>query len=182
MKYSREWASRQRAEEGSLRCRTFWGHRPARGGRVGPSCFSQWYESPFRANGVRYATAEHWMMAAKARLFNDDDALTEILSSKDPRKAKAAGRKVRNFNSKAWNKIRYEAVVEGNLHKFSAHKDMKSYLLKTGDLILIEASPVDEVWGTGLDASHPDAENPDRWPGLNLLGFALMEVRDKLRS
>ncbi|CAM5660466.1 hypothetical protein SALBM217S_01487 [Streptomyces griseoloalbus] len=52
----------------------FWGHRPLPDGRIGPSCLSQWWPSPFTVDGVEYATAEHWMMAAKARLFGDAEA------------------------------------------------------------------------------------------------------------
>ncbi|MBR9826051.1 MAG: NADAR family protein [Alphaproteobacteria bacterium] len=181
-KYSREWAIQQRAEHGHLNCLMFWSHRAAKGGRVGPSSFSQWFESPFRVDRIKYHTAEHWMMAEKARLFKDKEALGEILASKDPEKAKHAGRKVRNYDGTLWDRHRYQAVIEGNFHKFSAHKDLRAYLLKTGDTLLVEASPVDAVWGTGLAAAHVDAQNPAAWPGLNLLGFALMEVRDRLRE
>ena len=45
----------------------FWGHRSE--GRVTSTCLSQWYPAGFVVDGVRYATAEHWMMAGKARLF-----------------------------------------------------------------------------------------------------------------
>ena len=54
--------------------------------------------------------------------------------------------------------------------------------MATGDSILVEASPVDKIWGIGLAADNPDAQNPLKWKGQNMLGFALMEVRDELQK
>ncbi|MEY2863728.1 MAG: hypothetical protein RLY58_1435, partial [Pseudomonadota bacterium] len=48
--------------------------------------------------------------------------------------------------------------------------------------VLVEASPVDQIWGIGLAADDPRAANPAQWRGLNLLGFALMHVREQLSS
>ena len=45
----------------------------------------------------------------------------------------------------------------------------------------VEASPYDNIWGIRLAASSPEAQDPMKWRGQNLLGFALMEVRDELR-
>jgi ribA/ribD-fused uncharacterized protein len=73
-------------------------------------------------------------------------------------------------------------VVEGNLHKFSQDENLKEFLLNTNERILVEASPMDKIWGIGLAADHPNIENPILWKGENLLGFALMEVRDELRK
>jgi ribA/ribD-fused uncharacterized protein len=129
---------------------------------------------------VRYASAEHYMMAAKARLFRDDDALAQILAAKSPAQAKALGRAVRNFNEEAWVRARSEAVVRGNLAKFGAHADLRAFLVGTGDRVLVEASPRDRIWGIGLGAANPAAENPQKWRGENLLGFALMEARERL--
>lgn len=158
----------------------FWGHRPARDGAVGKSCFSQWFEAPFQADGVRYPTAEHFMMAEKARLFADGEALSAVLGASTPAAAKAAGRTVRGFDNAAWLARRWDIVVAANWHKFSQHADLRQFLLQTGEHILVEASPVDTVWGSGLAADDPLAGDPQAWTGLNLLGFALMEVRQRL--
>ncbi|MFO5909116.1 NADAR family protein, partial [Pseudomonas aeruginosa] len=69
---------------------------------------------------------------------------------------------------------------EGNLGKFGQNASLKKYLLGTADRVLVEASPVDAIWGIGLAASDPLAAEPATWQGLNLLGFALMEVRRRL--
>ena len=158
----------------------FWGHRPRAGGAPSASCFSQWYPSPFTVEGVRYATAEHWMMASKARLFGDAVALANVLANDDPAAAKAAGRGVLGFDETRWLAHRFDLVVEGNLAKFSQHPALRGFLLSTGDQVLVEASPVDAIWGIGLAAADPRASDPAQWRGLNLLGFALMVVRERL--
>ncbi len=160
----------------------FWGHRPRADGRVGASCLSQWWPSPFVVDGVVYATAEHWMMACKARLFEDQEAERRVLAAGHPSQAKNAGRLVRGFDEETWRRERFGLVVEGSVHKFAAHEDLREYLLATGDRVLVEASPVDRVWGIGLAADDEAASDPERWRGPNLLGFALMAARDRLRN
>ncbi|RYD94393.1 MAG: NADAR family protein, partial [Sphingobacteriales bacterium] len=130
----------------------------------------------------RYPTAEHWMMAEKARLFGDTDICNEILAAAKPNEAKALGRKVRNFDSARWDEHCYEIVVEGNYHKFGQSPEARAYLLETGDKIIVEASPVDAIWGSGHAQDSPEAKDPRKWRGQNLLGFALMEARDRLRQ
>ena len=160
----------------------FWGHRPRPDGRLGPSCLSQWWPSPFTVDGVAYATAEHWMMAAKARLFDDAEAERRVLAAGHPSQAKQAGRLVRGFDEEIWERERFGIVLEGSVHKFAAHGDLREFLVNTGDRVLVEASPVDRVWGIGLTADDEAAADPERWRGPNLLGFALMEARERLRE
>ena len=158
----------------------FWGHQPKYYGSIDKSCFSHWYDASFELDGVKYPTAEHYMMAEKARLFKDDKMLTQIVNVTHPGEAKKLGRQVKGFKQEVWLKHRFSIVVRGNLGKFSQNQDLKTFLLHTGDRILVEASPRDHIWGIGIEQNHPDAENPYRWKGLNLLGFALMEVRSKI--
>jgi len=158
----------------------FWGHQPARGGSVTQSCFSQWWHAPFVVEGKRYATAEHWMMAGKALMFKDTEMADRILAASSPAEAKKLGRGVQGFDAVTWDEQKFDLVAEGNFHKFSQHKPLRDFLLATGDRILVEASPVDPVWGIGLAADDDRAANPLLWKGENLLGFALMQVRDRL--
>ena len=160
----------------------FWGHTPAPDGRVGKSCLSQWWPAPFTVDGRTYQTAEHWMMAAKADLFGDAATRDAILAAATPKAAKALGRQVAPYDDARWTAARYDAVVAGNLHKFGQHPALGAWLLGTGDQVLVEASPVDPVWGIGLAEGDADAPHPARWKGLNLLGFALMDVRERLRA
>ncbi|MFF8915785.1 NADAR family protein [Streptomyces sp. NPDC015032] len=159
----------------------FWGHRPRPDGRIGASCLSQWWPSPFMVDGVTYASAEHWMMAAKARLFGDTEAETRAVSAKSPAQAKKVGRLVHGFDEAVWERERYALVVAGSVHKFRHHPQLREFLLNTENRVLVEASPMDRVWGIGLAADDPRAENPATWRGLNLLGFALMDARAELR-
>ncbi|WP_217246698.1 NADAR family protein [Streptomyces sp. AC602_WCS936] len=160
----------------------FWGHRPRPDGRIGPSCLSQWWPSPFTVAGVEYATAEHWMMAGKARLFGDAEAERRVLAAEHPAEAKKAGRLVRGFDEAVWERERFSIVVEGSVHKFASDAALRGFLLNTGDRVLVEASPVDRVWGIGLAADDEAATDPERWRGPNLLGFALMVARERLRE
>ena len=160
----------------------FWGHKPLASGEIAKSCFSQWWPAPFSVREVRYATAEHFMMAEKARLFGDQNTRAQILKAGSPKAAKQLGRQVKNFKEEAWEESRFQFVVEGNYAKFSQNLGLGRFLLGTGNKVLVEASPVDRIWGIGLAADDERAMNPEGWRGLNLLGFALMEVRERIRE
>jgi ribA/ribD-fused uncharacterized protein len=160
----------------------FWGHRPLPGGEIGKPCLSQWWPASFTIDGLRYPTAEHFMMAEKARLFGDEETRARILKATSPSEAKQFGRGVRGFDESVWEQSRIEFVVRGNLAKFGQNSELNSFLLNTKDHVLVEASPVDRIWGIGLAADDGRVENPEQWQGLNLLGFALMEVRHLLRA
>jgi ribA/ribD-fused uncharacterized protein len=160
----------------------FWGHAPTYGSGVGKHVFSQWFEAPFTVDGTTYPTAEHWMMAEKARLFGDADAVARILSTDNPGAAKQYGREVRGFDDARWNAARWDIVVRGNVANFGQNAALGAFLANTGDRVLVEASPVDRIWGIGLAEDDARARDPELWRGLNLLGFALMEVRGRLRD
>lgn len=159
----------------------FWGHTPLKNGATNQSCFSQWFESPFEINGERFQTAEHFMMVEKARLFADEEAAQNILASSTPNHAKALGRTVKNFDNDTWNLNRFDIVVKGNIAKFRQNPELAQFLSNSGDRVLVEASPPDRIWGIGMSKTDPLIEQPKSWKGLNLLGFALMAVRDHLK-
>jgi ribA/ribD-fused uncharacterized protein len=160
----------------------FYGHTPSKSGRVTASCLSQWWLDPFESDGVGYPTAEHYMMAGKAELFGDHEKAELIRQAPDPKTAKVLGREVEGFDTATWESHRFDIAVDGNLAKFRQHRDLRRFLLGTGDAVLVEASKKDLVWGSGLAREEKNAAKPDYWRGLNLLGFALMEVREQLRA
>lgn len=155
----------------------FYGHQPSEDGRITKSCFSQWFYSPFVIDKIVYPTAEHWMMASKARLFNDDKILSRILNSSEPKAVKNLGRKVKDFKLDVWSDHCRALVTEGNIAKFEQNEKLKTFLLSTGNSVIVEASPSDTIWGIGLKFDDERAKNPMTWLGQNLLGFSLMDVR-----
>ena len=158
----------------------FYGHAPEPDGRIGAGCLSQWWPSPFEMDGQVYATAEHWMMWSKAMVFGDTDSAEQVLAAGHPRQAKALGRQVKRFDAEVWDQKRFAVVVAGNVAKFSQHLDLKTFLVGTQKRVLVEASPTDQVWGSGLAADDERAADPAQWRGRNLLGFALMQAREQV--
>jgi ribA/ribD-fused uncharacterized protein len=181
MNYSLNWLQNQIENGAQPEYEFFWGHKQKQDGVADKSCFSQWFPAPFVVEGVTFATAEHWMMAQKALLFKDEEQYEAILKTPKPALAKALGRLVKNFDAATWQAACFEKVFEGNVYKFSQHNDMKQVLLYTGKKVIVEASPRDRIWGIGMGQNNPDATNPFKWRGTNLLGFALMQVREQLR-
>ncbi len=158
----------------------FWGHTPKVPGGVDRSCLSNWFHAGFTLDGIEYPTTEHYMMAEKAQLFGDEAYREQILRAESPMEAKRLGRKVSGFDEKTWKKRRFEIVVAGNEAKFRQSEELGAFLAFTGSKVLVEASPRDRIWGIGMGRNNEKAENPLLWRGLNLLGFALMEVRERL--
>jgi len=163
----------------------FWGHTKTGHETITKTCLSQWYSSSFEVDDIIYPTAEHFMMAEKARVFENkssvnSELLKRIIEAPHPQKAKQLGRQIEGFTNEIWNQYRFEVVVKGSYAKFSQNKELKEFLLSTRKRVLVEASPADKVWGTGLAEDHIDATNPFKWKGLNLLGFALMEARKRI--
>ncbi len=153
----------------------FWKHTVA-----GKGCLSQWFSRPFEVDGESYHCMEQYLMAEKARLFGADKIHSKIMVATNPMAIKSLGRMVSGYDDSVWASVRQQISVRGNLEKFRQNHDLKDYLVSTGDRILVEASPKDILWGIGLDEFSPEASNPSCWKGCNLLGFALMEVRDRI--
>jgi ribA/ribD-fused uncharacterized protein len=160
----------------------FWGHQPEPGGQIGAGCLSQWWPAPCTVDDRVFATAEHYMMWRKATLFGDHAAARKILDASHPHAAKALGSRVIGFDQQVWDEHRVPIVVAGNLAKFRQRPALGTFLINTGRRVLVEASPVDRIWGIGLTRDDPAAADPAQWRGLNLLGFALMQVRDVLND
>ena len=157
----------------------FWSHK-GQNNSVDKHCLSQWYQSPFDEKGIEFPTAEHFMMYHKASLFHDSIAMNRVLEATNPGAAKEIGREVKGFDQEIWETERYSIVVAANIGKFAGNPELKKYLLNTGEHVLVEASPVDKVWGIGLAEEDSACSNPYRWKGTNLLGYALMEAREQV--
>lgn len=162
--------------------RYFWGHTPRPDGKMSNACLSQWWPCTFTVRGVAYSSAEQWMMACKAREFGDQATLAEIMATHDPAAVKALGREVQGFDTARWDAVRFDRVTTGNVAKFGDDPGLREFLESTGDAILVEAAPRDQIWGIGLSAGNEKAKDPRTWRGRNLLGFALVRTRAILRQ
>ncbi|MCL1949576.1 MAG: NADAR family protein [Turicibacter sp.] len=144
------------------------------------ACFSQWFPASFSVDADDYTCSEQYMMAEKARVFGDVETHQAIMATDSPREMKILGRQVKGFDAAIWDKVKYSVVLSGNWYKFTQNPKLARILLGTDPTILVEASPTDSIWGIGLTETRPEAQDPAQWQGENLLGFALMEVRDDI--
>ncbi len=141
---------------------------------------SNWYLSNFVIGGVLFSSMEQYMMYKKAMCFDDEKVAREILETKDVAKIKALGRQVSNYNDSIWNGMRQIIIYEGLIAKFTQNEILKEQLKSTGDAILAECAVQDKIWGIGLSMKDSNRLDIDKWKGQNLLGFALMLVRNKV--
>jgi ribA/ribD-fused uncharacterized protein len=171
----------QAVEQGqSFKFLFFWGHTPNQPGVTDKSCLSQWYPASFVDEHAHYDSAEHYMMAGKARLFGDEEMLARILAAETPAAAKKLGRQVRGFVQEQWAAHCVEIVTRGNVLKFEQDRALGDFLRSTRGRVLVEASPRDRIWGIGMGARNPKATDPRLWRGQNLLGLALMQARAQI--
>mgnify|MGYP001799529351 CR=1 FL=1 len=144
------------------------------------SPFSNWYVADFEIDGIKFNCSEQYMMYGKAKLFADEDIADKILQTEKPGAQKALGRKVRNFKSEVWNQHAKDIVYRANEAKFSQNEHLLKRLLKTKGTTLVEASPVDNIWGIGLAEDDPRAQHRMQWRGKNWLGEVLTRLREDL--
>lgn len=147
------------------------------------SCvYSNWHPSLFCDEGKEFLNTEQYLMWHKAMLFGDQVVAEAILRATSPAAMKALGRKVKGFDEAIWSRNRFGIMARGCYLKFRQNPDMEQELDETGERILVEASPVDRIWGIGLAEDDPRSLNQETWQGLNLLGKALMVARANLRT
>jgi len=144
--------------------------------------YSQWHKANMTIDKIEYNSCEQYMMHQKALLFGDEETAELIMLEQNPREQKKFGRMVKGFDKSTWDKNSLAIVYEGNLAKFSQNEGLKKEMLATGNRFFVEASPVDNIWGIGMDQDSPGVEDPSYWLGLNLLGQALTLVKNELRE
>jgi ribA/ribD-fused uncharacterized protein len=153
----------------------FCSHTPLKTGFL-----SNWYHSVFYLDGVKFSSGEQAMMYKKAKLMGDEDIAAHVMITDDPKKIKALGRQVKNWDERLWNAHKIDIMTAILIAKFSQNKDILQKLLATKDATLVEAAHYDKIWGNGLRETDANARNPAAWPGQNLLGKCLMDVRTQL--
>lgn len=141
---------------------------------------SNWYPSIFALNGITFSSIEQYMMYRKAVCFGDEKVVAQILATEDVAEIKALGRLVSGYDENLWNGVRQIVVYEGLLAKFSQNSDLREQLKDTGQAFLAECAVKDRIWGVGLSMHDPNRLDRAKWRGQNLLGYALMMVRERL--
>ena len=141
---------------------------------------SNWYLSSFTVDEITFTSMEQYMMYCKATCFQDAEIARQILETEDVATIKALGRSVKGYDDNHWNGVRQIVVYQGLCAKFEQNEDLKYKLLSTGDALLAECAVRDRIWGIGLSMNDPDRLNRFKWQGQNLLGYALMRVRENL--
>jgi ribA/ribD-fused uncharacterized protein len=132
----------------------FWRHTGAADG-IGPLVFSQWREpATFTFGGITSPSAEHNIMAEKARLFGDDAARAKIPVARSP---------IANFDNDVWEDNRFDIVVAGSIANFSQNPALKTYLMETGHKVLLKAAPTGTIWGVGLARDDERILDPRSW-------------------
>ena len=175
----------------------FYGHKESSGPK---RCFSNFYEhAPFdftlpascgsaallaaaRPATVPVTFTEKAIMLCKAAIMGDLKTYDDIVAASTPAQAKALGRNVSPFDAAKWDALVCDVARAVCTQKFAAVAGLRETLLGTGERLIAEMTRNDRNWGTGLDVGHADAGRPERWPGTNILGWALMEARTTLRS
>lgn len=144
--------------------------------------YSNWHPAAFEESGRRFSSTEQYMMWCKAMRFGCYALAARMLHEHNVRRLKAMGREVTGYQEEVWERERMPMMVRACWLKFSQNAGLRDELLATGDRILVEASPDDDIWGILLAEDDPRALDPKQWRGRNLLGYALMEVRRRLRA
>ena len=137
-----------------------------------------WFSSDFILNDIKYCNVEQYFMHQKALQFNDLHSAELIMRTTDPNLMKRLGSRITPFVESIWDSVRYAIMKEAIFAKFNQNRDLLELLISTQDNELVEASPYDKIWGVGFDKYNAN-KNRNKW-GNNLLGKALMEVRNEL--
>ncbi|WP_312024986.1 NADAR family protein [Listeria marthii] len=133
--------------------------------------FSHCWMEEFSVSTQKYSCMEQFMIEQKAELFNDTTTKQKVLETNSLEQIQALDKEVQSFDQDIWDKFKYAIALYGNWNKFNQKRILRDCLLSTGYSILVETSP----------SGSPDMQNPLKRHGQNLLGLALMEVRDELR-
>lgn len=143
---------------------------------------SNFFRAPFTMDGIKFFCTEQAFMYLKAKFFKDDDTADKILNAATPKEAKDLGREVRNYNDAEWDKVRYDMMLKANREKYAQNRDVCSRLLSSQYIgkTFVEASPIDLIWGIGMQQGDPSIDDESKWRGRNLLGKVITQVRDEL--
>ena len=141
---------------------------------------SNFYDAPFRIDGVRYFCSEQFYMSEKAIYFGDGETRDKIMRAVSAPKVKRLGKRVEGFDEDRWGEVKLDVMRKALHAKFTQNAGMRLFLKMTFPRILAEASPVDTFWGIGLSKHDPRARVVGYWQGQNWMGRLLAELRAEL--
>lgn len=140
------------------------------------------YEAPIQVEGQTFATVEHYFQWSKARKFGDGAIQAKILKTPSAKSVKSYGKKVSPFDAEAWTADAENVMRTALKAKFMQHPDLLEKLRKTGTRPLAEADPRSKFWGIGTSSDTSKAKDPNKWPGKNVMGKILAEIRSELKE
>ena len=138
--------------------------------------FSNFHPSAFIVDGLEYHSSEQFIQATKAEYFGDNIAKERILRCEDAMDSKEISMDITNFNKREWNRVAEALCYPGIREKFFQNPGLMAALLNTGTKKLVESS-YNDLWGTGIPMSNPNALDETKWKSPGLLGKILMSVR-----
>jgi ribA/ribD-fused uncharacterized protein len=142
--------------------------------------FSNMFESPIQMDSITFPTVEHYFQWSKANKFGDGDIAAKILKTPSAKAVKALGKKVKEFKKDEWDAMKDSTMAAAVKAKIMQHPEIRDKLKTTGVRPIGEASARDKYWGIGTSAETSKAADPSKWPGKNVLGKILMDIRKEL--
>lgn len=143
---------------------------------------SNTHEAPIQVDGITFPTVEHYFQWSKAKMFGDAEMEKKILKTASPKSVKTYGDKVKDFKEEEWNAKKDNIMRIAIKAKFTQHPELRKKLQETGTKRLGEANPRDKYWSIGTGADTSKAKDPAKWPGKNVLGKILEEIRTELKE
>lgn len=140
------------------------------------------YGSSFSVSGISFSSMTQYMTYRRALLSGDEALGRKILRIHDPDSVKTLAAQHRDPLCAVWEGQRQVIAYKGLIAKFAQNDKLSKNLLNTGSSIIAACFPDDFDWGTGLEIIDKRTYQIEKWPGKNLLGYTLMQVRSALYS
>lgn len=129
-----------------------------------------------------YQSAKQAIYAELAKLFEDQPNHEKIMSSETANEITYSVKNISNEDESKWNEAMKKLIYDVNLAKFNQYAELSGRLIETQNAILGAYEPNDSLIGIGIAPENPLAKNPINWGGQNILGKALMEIRETLKK
>jgi ribA/ribD-fused uncharacterized protein len=139
--------------------------------------FAPWYPATITIEGMTFSSVLHYIVYRKAEQFRDRDMMAIILSITDQEDLRELNNTVKYFEKIVWNMVLKEVLNNGYKAMFQQHEPLMSQLTATKGTTLLFADITDHEWGSGLHKDDPQINDRKVWPGKNLLGEFLTELR-----